>query len=394
MGELTMISIAAMAADCNARVALSRAGLVLLLVVVGGAGCSSNSATAEQQPASAPAPVQTPSAAPGHVHISAASRPFLTIEEVVASAEGPILKAPAHVTFRDGAISQVGAPLPGRVIDVRVSTGDQVKVGDTLLTLNCPEAANARTQRATVAASLRGAQAAVAREKGMLAQGVGIERDLLAAQVQLSQVEAEIARTRATNAIIGEGAGAVVSVRAPIAGTVISRRATAGLAVEASGEPLVEIGNPSALWVVADVFDRDLGALKVGGRVVVELPSLPDPLEGRITSLGAVVNASLRTAPVRIEVKTGVGLRPGEYGRAQFMGTITGSTLPTEAVLIKDGKELVVFVAKDELTFERRVVVVGQSTEGRVQIISGLAPGEHVVVQGALLIDSTADQLL
>jgi cobalt-zinc-cadmium efflux system membrane fusion protein len=328
------------------------------------------------------------------VRISAASRKFLTIEEVATPTEGSILKAPAHVTFRDGAISQVGAPLPGRVIEVRVSTGDQVKLGDPLLTLNCPEAANARTQRATVAASLRGAQAAVAREKGMLAQGVGIARDLLAAEVQLTQVEAETAKARTTNAIIGEGTGAVVSVRAPIAGTVISRRATAGLAVEASGEPLVEIGDPAALWVVADVFDRDLSALHLGGHVIVELPSLPEPREGRITSLGAVVNASLRTAPVRIEVKAGAGLRPGMYGRAQFLGTTTGSTLPTEAILIKDGKDFVVFVAKDELTFERRLVVIGQATEGRVQVISGLAPGEHVVVQGALLIDGTADQLL
>ncbi len=71
-----------------------------------------------------------------------------------------------------------------------------------------------------------------------------------------------------------------------------------------------------------------------------------------------------------------------------------GLTLPVNAVLIKDGKDPVVYVQKDPLTFVRRRVVVAQPVEGRVQIVSGLSPGEKVVVRGALLLDGSADQLL
>jgi cobalt-zinc-cadmium efflux system membrane fusion protein len=69
-------------------------------------------------------------------------------------------------------------------------------------------------------------------------------------------------------------------------------------------------------------------------------------------------------------------------------------TLPTSAVLIKDGSNPVVYVQKDPLTYLRRPVVLAQPVEGRVQIVSGLSPGEKVVVRGALLLDGSADQLL
>ena len=103
----------------------------------------------------------------------------------------------------------------------------------------------------------------------------------------------------------------------------------------------------------------------------------------------------LRTASVRIELEEKpAGLRPGMFGRVRIESAAVGPTLPTEAVLIKDGKDSVVYVAKDALTFERRAVVVGQSIEGRVQVISGLSRGERVVVRGALLLDGAAEQLL
>ena len=82
------------------------------------------------------------------------------------------------------------------------------------------------------------------------------------------------------------------------------------------------------------------------------------------------------------------------YGRAEIDAADAGITLPVAAVLIKDGKEPVVYVQKDPLTFVRRRVVVAQPVGGRVQIVSGLSPGDKVVVRGALLLDGSSDQLL
>jgi cobalt-zinc-cadmium efflux system membrane fusion protein len=368
----------------------SLSSLLAVSVVAALVGCGANaSPSPHTEPAREEAPV------PGVVRLRPTSASFLTIETVAIEKDGFMLRAPARVSFRDGAVSQVGAPLAGRVDEVNVRTGDRVRAGDPLLTLHCPEAAGARTALATALAALRAAQASVARETRMLESGVGTERDKLAAEVQLSEAEAEVARARATSGFVGKGSGSTVVLRAPIAGTVISRRATAGAAAEPGGEPLVEIGNPSALTVVADVFERDMPLVHEGARALIELPSLREPLQAKVVSVGAVVAAGLRTAPVRLALEgDSSSLRPGMFGRARIAAASAGPSLPTEAVLIKDGKESVVYVAKDSVTFERRAVVVGPSAEGRVQVVSGLAPGERVVTKGALLLDGTAEQLL
>lgn len=361
-------------------------GLVSLPAV----GCSAARATPDDR--------EHPDAPPpdGIVRIPESSKPFVVAEPVGSNAADGTLRAPARVEFRDGAVSQLGSPLEGRVVTVHVHTGDRVQRGDSLVTLDCPTAAETRAAVDSTAASLREARAALERERRMLEEGVGIERDRLAAETKVVELEAEHARAQAAVAFVGTGSGTSVVIRAPMTGTVISRKANPGMAVQPGSEPLVEIGDPSTLWVVADVFDRDLSSVKPGATVRVEFASLHDSLEGAVASIGTVVSSGLRTAPVRITVPSnGTALRPGMYGRAEIAVTHTGGnlTLPIEAVLIK-GRDTLVYLQKDPTTFERRAVVVAPPVNGRVQILSGLQPGERVVVRGALLLDGSADSLL
>jgi membrane fusion protein, heavy metal efflux system len=332
----------------------------------------------------------------GMVRVPEASRQFVVVEAAGPVTEDGALRVPARVEFKDGAVSQVGAPLDGRVVHVHVSTGDTVRAGSPLVTLDCPEAASVRAAVDTANASLLEARASLDRERRMFEEGIGIEREKLAAETKVTELEAELARAEASTSFVGPGAGTAVMLRAPIAGTIITRKATEGMAVQRGTEPLVEIGDPSSLWVVADVFERDLPLVRQGATARVELPSLQQTLAGNVVSVGAVVSSGLRTAPVRISLSLHTTpLRPGMYGRADIaVGHDASSlTLPTEAVLVK-GKDTVVYVEKSPTTFERRAVVVGQPLNGRVQVVSGLAPGDRVVVRGALLLDGAADQLL
>src|SRR5436309_1320396 len=102
------------------------------------AGCSSPEA-ATSKPADAPEPVQD-----GVVHIHEASRPFVATEIVSGARTVTSITAAARVEFRDGAVSQLGAPLDGRVLKVHVQVGDRVREGDPLVTLDCPDAAEMR----------------------------------------------------------------------------------------------------------------------------------------------------------------------------------------------------------------------------------------------------------
>ena len=372
------------------------ARVVLALVVPGvlAGGCTTRTAAEQPAPKAAP-PSDIAPHQHGIVKIREASRPFIEVEEVSAAKTDSTVSAPARVEFRDGAVSQIGVPLDGRVQIVHVSLGQQVQRGDPLVTLDCPDAAATRASVEVAQAALREARSELDRQRRMQKEGVGTERDLIAAETKVSSSEAEVARAESAAGSIGNGTATAVVVRAPIAGIVITRKASVGMAVQHGGDPLFEIGDASSLWVVADVFERDLPGIHTGSKGRIAFPSVGHDLNGRVASVGAVVGSALRTAPVFLTIDgPRPPLRPGTYGRVEIRIADAAVTLPTSAVLIKDGMDPVVYVQQDPLTYQRRSVVIAQPVEGRVQVVSGLSPGDKVVVRGALLLDGSADQLL
>ena len=362
-----------------------------LSALVFAVGCSSASNASPSEP---PRAEPAPTSADGVVKVAQASRKFIRVEPAALKENAAVLRAPARVAFPDGAVSRVGAPLAGRVERVHVRTGDRVRPGDPLVTLDCPEAASIRAALSTARAAQREARAAVDRHARMMDQGVGTERELLEAERRLTEAEAELARALAAARFVGDSSGTAVVLRSPIAGSIVGRNVTVGAAVEPSAAPLVEIGDASEVWVVADVFERDLPWLREGMRATIELQSLPEPLPGRVAAVGTVVEGSARTAPVRILLEQGdAQLRPGMFGRARIDSDEQALALPASAVLIRN-LSTVVYVETAPGTFVRRPVTIGRPVDGRVLVRSGLAVGEPVVVEGALLLDAAADQLL
>jgi cobalt-zinc-cadmium efflux system membrane fusion protein len=211
----------------------------------------------------------------GRVKIPEQSLQYLTLEPVEAR-KGPLaMRVPARMEFRDGAISEIGAPMSGRVTSIQVKRGDRVATGDPLVILSCPDAASARTSLSTAQAALREARAAFERETRMLEEGVGIERDKLAAEIRLEAGQAELDRAQATSAFIGEGNGAEVALRSPMSGIVLDIKTTRGASVVAGGDALIEVGDPTALWVVAEVPERELSLVKEGAEATLDLASVP-----------------------------------------------------------------------------------------------------------------------
>jgi cobalt-zinc-cadmium efflux system membrane fusion protein len=332
----------------------------------------------------------------GAVRLSPASRPYVATEKVVLGAASPVVQAPARIAFRDGAVSQVNLPIAGRIAVIHVKTGDRVKAGDPLVTISSPDAAAARAQLAAATAEHDAAVQEVARQDTMARSGVAVETERVAAQSKLRQSEAELARAQTTAAMLGGGGGSTVVLRAPIDGTVIARHATVGAVAQPGGDPLIEIGNPAALWVVAEVFERDLAQVRDGAAVDVELPTRAAPAPGRVVSVGSALTGALRTAPVYIALDApDVDVRAGMFARAAIKAP-AGKTivLPAESVLIEDGKTYVVYVRTGEDLFVARKVQIGPSINGKVEILSGVTEGEDVVTRGALLLDGAAEQLL
>lgn len=362
-------------------------GLLPFLVLAAGCGNNASGAPARD--------VEPISRENGAVRVSAESRTFLDVHTVASNSTAPAVRAPARVAFREGAVAKVAAPIEGHVVQIQVKVGDRVKAGDALVTIESPAAAAARADLQSSLAAQKVAQSTLERQKGMMDKGVGIESEKFQAEMDLAKSQAELARAERTAAYIGSGSGSTVVVRAPIAGTVIQRDLTVGSAADPSGTPLIEIGDPSALWVVADVFEHDLTLVKPGAAATVELASASTPVTGRVVSVGSALNDGTRSAPVYIAIDSAPELRAGMYARVSVAGDATmGIDVPVSAVLVKDGKRSVVYVERADHDFEPRDVSVSQPIDGHVQVLAGLSQGDQVVFRGALLLDEAADQLL
>lgn len=378
------------------------AGWVVAAMWLGGmAGGCDLIGSAEDAPPAARQAGSGPVFENGVVRVPPASRAFIEVAVIDAEEARTAVRAPGQIVFRDGAVAEVSAPIAGRIAEIHVRVGDQVETGDTLITLLSPDAAAARSELARARAQLRAARTEMERQLTLLDRGVGVDRDRLEAEVRVAESEAALASAELAVSYLGDESGATVHVRAPIDGTVLERRTTLGASVEPNGgDPLMKIGDPDALWLVVDVFVDDLPMIEKGAAAAIEIATIPRPLNGRVVSVGAVLRRELRRAPVYITIEEqdlgGVALRNGMYARARIdSGIMQGVMVPAASVVIKDGRRYLTYVETEEegTTFEQREVVVGQVVDDHVQVLSGLQPGERIVVRGALLVDGTADLL-
>ncbi|HEY4224003.1 MAG TPA: efflux RND transporter periplasmic adaptor subunit, partial [Myxococcota bacterium] len=267
--------------------------------------------------------------------------------------------------------------------------------GAPLVVLSSPAAAEARAGLARAVADQNVAKESAHREHELLDNGVGRQVDVLEADARLAAADAELARAQSATAALGEGAGQELVVRAPIAGKVLARKTSVGASVQPGGDPLVVIGDASSLWVQVDVFERDLPLVQEGAPVQVELANSSTPISGTVTRVGGSIDDDMRRAPIFIALpKDTPGLTPGLSVRASFKGSGEILAVPATAVILKGGKDAVIYVQNDQGDLLPRAVSIGRAQAGTVQILSGLTAGEKIVTKGALLLDGTAEQLL
>jgi cobalt-zinc-cadmium efflux system membrane fusion protein len=354
-------------------------------------GCSGDAAAVETFTPGPSAPE-----ADGKVKIQPGSRPYVKVVTLAPTPEASTQRAPARVEFRDGAVSRVGAPIGGRVSAIAVKVGDHVVAGQPLVTLSSPDATAVRSQLAAAQLARDTAKRELDRQVQMEGQGVGVASERAAAEAHLREAEVEVVRAQNAAAYLGGGGGPTVVVRSPISGTVLSRHATVGAYAEPGGEELLQIGDPHALWVVADVFERNLPLLSEGVSATVELAAETAPLTGKVTTIGSVLDDDLHTAHVYVTLdQTPADLRPGMSGSATLKSHGDDAlVVPVASVLVKEGRKHIVYVQVGEDEFAARTVTVGPVVDGKVAVLSGLAAGDKVVVDGALLLDGASEQLL
>lgn len=330
------------------------------------------------------------------VELTAAQKPFLTIEAVSDSKGGSVLALPGRVAFSPQAQSAIGATVAGRVVAVLVRAGEAVKAGAPLLTIESADAAAARAALDQGATRLATAESVYRRTVEMVDKGVGLEVERQEAEARMKDARTEHERARQAVQLIGGGQGSRVTVHAPVNGVVMSVRVAVGATVAPGGEALLEVGDPTRLQVIAQAVESDLNRIAVGQEAEVELPALAARLMAKVESFSPRVDPESRRAQVYVALTKQVeGLRAGMMAQVALRTRgETGIRLPVTAIVIKEGRRRVVYVEKADGTFEAREVKTGRTQDGWVAVLEGLAPGDRVVTRGALLLDTQAEQLL
>ncbi len=180
-----------------------------------------------------------------------------------------------------------------------------------------------------------------------------------------------------------------ITITSPRHGTVVEKRALAGIAVDPM-TPLYVIADLGRVWVFADVYERDISQVKLGQEARLSVDAIPGrKLAGRVTFVSPTVSDATRTAKARIEFDNAAGLlKPGMYATVLMDVDLgIGLAIPEDAI-IDTGERKIVFVAHDGGHFEPRSIEVGTSIDGSVQVLSGLKEGESIAETGQFLLDS------
>lgn len=277
--------------------------------------------------------------------------------------------------------STIGAPLAGTVADMQVAPGAAVKRGGAIATIRSPEGALARANLDTAEAAAEAANAAEARDKSLLDQGVIARQEWEATRAAAVKAQAELRAAQAQSATMGSpGPNGLAVVRSPINGVVTRTLVGPGSVVE-DGAEIALVSDSSRVEIVLDAPPATIGLIAVGTRIEARWTG-GDAVEAEVTGVAPGNAASAGTVRARV---VGTPPPPGTVVSARLIGGEGNVlTVPSEAIQTVEGKPSV-FIAEEE-GFRARVIVAGRTSSGRTEIISGLEGDEQIAGVGAFLL--------
>jgi membrane fusion protein, heavy metal efflux system len=305
------------------------------------------------------------------------------------------LTLPGEIAADPDKLARVSSPAAGRIEEVRIKEGANVKKGDVLVTIRVPEVGRVRSAYVATAARAAAARANAQRLSDLLAKQLAAAQEALNAATEADALEIEANSLKEQLGALGAGASGAFSItlRAPISGTVIAREAVVGQPVSPE-QTLGSIAALDELWFLGRVFEKDLGRLSLGAPAEIRLNAYPsERFDGTVEYVGQQVDPTARAVTARVRLKNRNGLlRIGLFGTAE---TALPGAQPTSPRLVVPRSAVtqiadrpVVFVREAEGEFELHEVTLGRAAPGKVEILAGLREGENVVVDGVFTLKS------
>ncbi len=329
------------------------------------------------------------------------------------------------IAYDDDTTTPVFSPYTGRVTRLFVKAGDRVEKGAPLMAVAASEFVQGQND---VIAALQGLNAAHAQlrlatinekrqhelyeaKAGALKDWQQAEADLDSAKANASTAEIALAAVRNRLRILGasdaeiariESAksatlGAESIVSAPIGGVVTQRQVGLGQYINSAAggaaNPVFAIGNLATVWLLANVREDDAPLMQVGEAVEVRVLAIPGRVfKAKLSYVAPAIDPNLHRLAVRAEVENPDGaLKPEMFASFSIITgmDVTAPAVP-EAAVVREGDTARVWVVRSDKSVALRQVRLGRTSDGEVEVLAGLRPGETVVAGGSLFIDRAA----
>jgi cobalt-zinc-cadmium efflux system membrane fusion protein len=321
--------------------------------------------------------------------------------QVVAAELTPltrILRLPGAVAYNNFETTPVITQVSGPVSRILVSPGEMVQKSQPMLEVASPDYAQARTAYLKARDAYDLAQKTYSRAKDLYDHHAVALADLQQAESARNQARADLQAATDALKVLGiqnldrlarDPVSAEIPVLAPISGEVVERLVGPGQVIQSGATQVFTISNMKTVWVLVNVYEHDLGYIHLGEPVSIQTDAYPTTFHGRISYIASALDPNTRTLQVRIVTDNpGEKLKKDMYVTATVeAGTITNAlTVPDSAVLRTPENQPFVYVATGPNQFAQRLVDVGESENGKTQIVDGLRPGERVAAAGSLFL--------
>ena len=319
----------------------------------------------------------------------------LTVQPTTLTRSLRLTGAVAYNSFRTTpVITQVSGPV-SRVV---VVPGQKVRQAEPMLYVASPDYSQLRTNYLKAKDAYALAQKAYARAEDLYQHHAIAEQNVEQAQSVEVQAGGDLASAQAAlkvmgitdpDALVKAPPSFEVPVKAPISGLVVEQDVSAGQVIQPGTTQCFMISDISTVWVLVNVYQKDLPYVRVGDSVDIQTDTYPEVFHGRIAYVAASLDPSTRTLQARIETPNpGDKLKKDMYVVATVhAGTIRNAIAIPDAAVLRDAEnQPFVYAAASSNQFGRRSITLGESLSGQTQVLSGLTAGDRVIGNGSLFL--------
>lgn len=320
----------------------------------------------------------------------------IKIGEVSTTPIADTLRVAGRIDFDEQQLSRIGATVTGRITKLQAVLGQSVKKGEILAELHSSELSTAQLAYLKARSKMELTRRNVERAKSLFDADV-----ISAAELQRRESEFQItsAETRAAadqlrvlgvqaSAIERLGQSGLIDSNTPVVssihGVVVERRVAQGQVVEPT-DTLFVVADLSQVWAVAQVPEQQVGQVKVGQSVEIEVAALDDEkIQGKLIYVGQIVNPETRTVLVRTELDNRDGrLKPAMLASMVIQGKTRPKLFVPASAVVRQNDEEFVFTVLSPDTFMLRKVKLAAQQDGKRVVLEGLQSGEKIVTEGA-----------